>query len=207
MEVNLDKLDLYVWAKDKTFKFTSCSENLVQLAGENSPHSLSGKDDYSLIWRKDADFFRSTDMQIMAGQLRSLNSLEIIDTIQDGIIKKQKILITKIPLINAKGEIIGIIGSHINISSLQQTPSNKYFDAKGRFLLPKKMGNEYLTVKEFSVLRLILMGKTSKEIAKFLGLSYRTIEGYTDRIKRKLQCSKKYQIHAAAVELGISHMI
>lgn len=77
------------------------------------------------------------------------------------------------------------------------------FDDKGRLWLPENLGARYLTKKEVSVLQLIVRGKTSKRIAKLLGCSHRTIEEYTEKIKRKLHCSYKHEIHATVIEYGI----
>ena len=206
---DIDKLSIYTWVKDTKFRFMSCSENLSELAGEDSPGGMIGKDDFSLIWQKDASFFREKDSQIIKTELKYINVVETIDVVTDNGIEKQHILITKTPLFNKRGKCIGIAGSHLNLPSFEDHSANKDsgFDEKGRLWLPSSLGKDYLTKKEVSVLRLILLGRTSKQIAKILGLSYRTIEEYTNKIKRKLQCSYKYEIHSVAVEYGITHIL
>lgn len=42
-----------------------------------------------------------------------------------------------------------------------------------------------LTDREREVLKLIAEGKTSKDIAKVLGISYKTIDAHRENIKRK----------------------
>lgn len=205
---DIDKLSIYTWVKDTKFRFISCSENLSELAGEDSPSGMIGKDDFSLIWQKDATFFREKDSRIIKNDLKYINVVETIDVVSESGTDKQHILITKAPLFNKKGKCIGIAGSHLNLPFYENPPEpDNGFDEKGRLWLPSHLGNEYLTKKEVGVLRLILIGKTSKQIAKVLGLSYRTIEEYTEKIKRKLQCSCKYEIHAMAVEYGITHIL
>lgn len=49
----------------------------------------------------------------------------------------------------------------------------------------------YLTSQQYNCLRLLAEGKTSKEIAKELALSYRSIEHYLDHIKVKLNLQYK----------------
>lgn len=207
-KVDIDKLSIYTWVKDTKFRFVSCSENLSELAGEDSPSGMMGKDDFSLIWRKDASFFREKDAQIFQGGLKYINVVETIDVITDGIVDKQHILITKAPLFNKKGKCIGIAGSHLNLPSYgTQSDQEGSIDERGRLWLPNKLGKEYLTKKEVAILKLILLGKTSKQIAKVLRVSYRTIEEHTAKIKRKLQCSHKHEIHSVAVEYGITHIL
>lgn len=204
----INKLSIFTWVKDTNFRFMSCSENLSELAGEDSPYGMIGKDDFSLIWQKDAVFFRESDSKIIKNELKYINVIETIDVVIDNRVNKQHILITKIPLFDKTGKCIGIAGSHLNIPSYASNKDTKHgFDEKGRLWLPTQLGNEYLTKKEVGVLRFILLGKTSKQIAKHLNLSYRTIEEHTEKIKRKLQCSYKYEIHSVAIEHGITHLL
>jgi DNA-binding CsgD family transcriptional regulator len=205
---DIDKLCIYTWVKDIKFRFISCSDNLSDLAGEDSPGGMIGKDDFSLIWQKDADFFRDKDNRIITNELKYINIVETIDVVTENGIDKQHILITKAPIFNKKGKCVGIAGSHLNLPSYEIAPdTDNSFDENGRLWLPSNLGNEYLTKKEVVILKLILIGKTSKQIAKHTSLSFRTIEKYTDRIKRKLQCSSKFEIHAMAVEYGITHIL
>lgn len=53
------------------------------------------------------------------------------------------------------------------------------------------LGEEYLTSQQYNCLRLLAEGKTSKEIAKELALSYRSIEHYLEHIKVKLNLQYK----------------
>jgi|GEM_PF-4706689 len=208
---SLDALSIHTWVKDTKFRFASCSENVTELAGEDSPFAMKRKDDYSLIWQKDADFFRDKDIQIIKGNIKYINIIEVIDGFNNGTINKQKILITKIPLINSKDKRIGIVGSHIILppekESSKNLPTISNFDNQGRFWLPRGLASEYLTRKEVDVLRYILLGKTSKQIARLLEISYRTVEEYTNKIKRKFQCSSKYEIHIIATQYGITHLL
>lgn len=69
---------------------------------------------------------------------------------------------------------------------LNQTPVNKYY----------LVGQEKLhfTQKDIDTLKLCLEGSTSKEIAKVLGVSYRTVETRLEDIKIKLGCRNKIEI-------------
>lgn len=205
---DINSVSIYTWVKDSKFRFVSCSENLSDLAGEDSPHGMIGKDDFSLIWRTDANLFREKDNLIIKNNLKYINVIEKIDVVTETGIQKQHILITKAPLFNKKGKCIGIAGSHINLPGYQDDCTNADgFDEKGRLWLPEKLGKEYLTRREVKVLKWILLGKTSKQIAKTLNVSYRTIEEHTENIRKKLQCSSKYEIHSVVVEYGITHLL
>ena len=55
----LDQLDLYIWAKDKNYRYIYCNENYAMAAGLDSPEKIIGKSDDQLPWRKFADYFRT----------------------------------------------------------------------------------------------------------------------------------------------------
>ena len=55
----LDKLNLYIWAKDKNYRYLYCNEHYAMAAGLDSPGQIVGKSDEELHWRKYADFFRA----------------------------------------------------------------------------------------------------------------------------------------------------
>jgi|GEM_PF-5217561 len=67
------------------------------------------------------------------------------------------------------------------------------------------LGNEheYFTRREYETFKGVLFGLTTKQIAKQLAISPRTVEVYIESIKRKLQCHSKYHIAEAAMRLGI----
>ncbi len=58
-----------------------------------------------------------------------------------------------------------------------------------------------LSNRQIECCSLLLSGKTSKEIAKLLGLSTRTVEYYLSNIKTKLQCSNKAELIAKLIHL------
>ena len=64
-----------------------------------------------------------------------------------------------------------------------------------------------LSPRESDVLFLILRGKTSKLAASILGLSFRTVEQYTESIKSKFGVRSKIELIDAAVGRGYMHHI
>ncbi len=55
---------------------------------------------------------------------------------------------------------------------------------------------ENLTEREQDCLPLILLGDTSKEIAKKLGISHRTVEGYLESLRKKFKARNKNELIA-----------
>lgn len=64
-----------------------------------------------------------------------------------------------------------------------------------------------LTERESECLFFVLRGKITKEIAKILKISPRTVETYFDNIKTKLRCDNKSQVIEKSISLGYMHII
>lgn len=64
-----------------------------------------------------------------------------------------------------------------------------------------------LTKRQSECLFFLMRGKTSKEIAKILNVSFRTVEIYIDQVKHKLNCSKKSDLIEKAMAYGYMNII
>lgn len=73
--------------------------------------------------------------------------------------------------------------------------------------LGKNFGDAYLTKREAEVLRCVVLGYSAKRTAKFLNISYRTVESYIDIIKLKLRCSTKREIIEIVILSEILHLL
>lgn len=58
----------------------------------------------------------------------------------------------------------------------------------------KTNSNTPISPREIECISYILRGKTSKQIAKVLELSHRTVEFYVNRLKTKLHCRSKSEL-------------
>jgi DNA-binding CsgD family transcriptional regulator len=59
----------------------------------------------------------------------------------------------------------------------------------------------HLTQRELECLKLCLKGKTAKEIAQIMDISYRTVESHIVNMKKKLSCKKLSQLTAKSADL------
>lgn len=66
----------------------------------------------------------------------------------------------------------------------------------------KVMTKPKLSHREEECAKHLLQGLSSKEIAKELGLSYRTIEIYISSLKEKLHCRKTSYLIVTLIKLG-----
>ncbi len=57
-----------------------------------------------------------------------------------------------------------------------------------------KLNQAYFDQRDHAIMRLLVRGKTAKQIARVLGLSYRTIEHRVESIKHKLQVKSRAEL-------------
>ena len=117
LKVVLGNIPQFIFWKDRNSVYLGCNHNFAIAAGLNSPEKIIGLTDYDLPWKKEeADFFRECDARIMetntaeyhiiAPQLHADGKQAWLDT-------------TKIPLHDAQGNVIGILGSYEDITERQ----------------------------------------------------------------------------------------
>lgn len=107
-----------IFWKDSNFSYVGSNTNFAKDFGANSPDEIIAKSDYDLPWTKDdADRSRYQDMQIIETG-KSLLNIEDAHINQEG--KRVVNLLSKVPLKNKNGEIIGILGVYSDITEMRQ---------------------------------------------------------------------------------------
>ena len=199
----LTDLPLYIFAKDKNFKYLFCNEKVAEAAGVDSPQQIIGKTDYEVICKKYADSYRKTDIQILNSKTRV--------NIQEVIIHSQGIpdvFVTKTQLMDGDENCIGIIGFSIDITGYCLTKKKGNFDPeKQRFYLGEPFCNVYLTRRELEVFRYLLCGYTLNKISFLLKISPKTTRWYICNLKIKLQCQSKSEIMSMAIQHGLTYIL
>lgn len=192
---------LYTWQKDKRFRYINCSESYARAAGFDSPQAIIGKTDDDMPWRSLADFFRAGDQGVMDGtdltrQLKKEQEI-MVDRVAD-------ILVTENQLLLKNNDCIGVTGFFVDISGYSLTKKSGMFSTdKRKFYLGESFGHEYLTRKEWHVLREVLLGKSAAQIAIESFRSKRTIEAQIASLKSKFQCDTKGDLIHTAVSHGL----
>ena len=115
---------------------------------------------------------------------------------------------------------LGVATNFIDISDLRLVDlarfllkSDSHFYSKNKkpfqysFVLDTHYRNYSLSERQSECLFLLLRGKTSKEMAKILDLSYRTVEGYINEVKIKMQCDSKPMIIEKSISEGLLNFI
>lgn len=103
----------YHWWKDLNGKYLGCNEAVAKLLGLNSANEIVGKTDYELAWSKNADIMTENDRKVIeSGEI--IIDEEVVSTTDNTPLT---FFIVKMPLKNDLSEIIGTIGSSIDITN------------------------------------------------------------------------------------------
>ncbi len=109
----INSIPVRVFWKDKNHVFQGCNKLFAVDAGFADPKEIIGKNDFQMGWHNQAELYREDDRMVMT----SGNSKLLIEEPQstpDG--NNITLLTSKLPLLNSSGEIIGVLGTYIDIS-------------------------------------------------------------------------------------------
>ncbi len=109
----IDSIPVRVFWKDINLNYMGCNTAFAQDAGFSVPSDIIGKNDYMMGWHEQADIYRNDDRTVIASGIPKLN-IEEIQTTPDK--KTMTLLTNKIPLLNLKGEITGVLGTYTDIT-------------------------------------------------------------------------------------------
>lgn len=113
LQLILDTIPVRVFWKDKDFKILGCNKLFASDAGYDDPKYLTGKTDYDLVWRDQADLYRADDQKIISSSEPIMNIEEPQMTPKGDIIWLKT---NKIQLRNAQNETIGLLGTYEDIT-------------------------------------------------------------------------------------------
>jgi PAS domain S-box-containing protein len=114
----LDNFPGVVFWKDRNLVYQGCSRAFARAAGLNTTSEITGKTDYDLPWAEwEAEEYRYADREVMkSGVPRS--GIEESQHEADGRVGWYET--SKVPLFDAKGNIVGVLGVSGNITERRQ---------------------------------------------------------------------------------------
>ena len=113
----IDTIPVRVFWKDRNLVYLGCNTEFAMDAGFASPVDVIGRDDYQMAWRRQAELYRADDMAVLtSGEARLF--IEEPQTTADG--RTITLLTSKVPLRNAQGEITGVLGTYLDITTRKQ---------------------------------------------------------------------------------------
>ncbi|MDO9034657.1 MAG: PAS domain S-box protein [Methanoregula sp.] len=113
MEAILNSITVRIFWKDKNSVYLGCNTAFARDAGFNKPEDIIGKDDYAMGWRDQAGMYRNDDRAVIMSGIPKL-LFEEPQTTSTG--EKIQLLTSKVPLRDAGGEIIGVLGTYLDIT-------------------------------------------------------------------------------------------
>ena len=113
----INAIPVRVFWKDRDLVYLGCNAIFAQDAGYADSKDIIGKDDYQMGWRDQAELYRGDDRQVIESG-RSKLLIEEPQTTPEG--NTIVLLTSKIPLRSSEGEIIGVLGTYMNITELKQ---------------------------------------------------------------------------------------
>ena len=105
----------FYW-KDIHSVYQGCNEEFARLAGLETSDQVIGKTDFDLIWKERAEQYIEIDKIVLNTGKARLNHEEVI-TISDN--KTITAITNKVPLLDAKNQVVGILGITTDITDLK----------------------------------------------------------------------------------------
>jgi PAS domain S-box-containing protein len=113
LEGILNTIPVRVFWKDKELTYLGCNTPFARDAGFEKPEEVIGKNDYSMGWRDQAELYRADDRAVIeSGKPKYM--IEEPQTTPAG--ETIYLLTSKMPLLDARGDAIGILGTYLDIT-------------------------------------------------------------------------------------------
>jgi PAS domain S-box-containing protein len=109
----IDALPDHIYVKDDTFRFTLCNLAVAKFFGLPSSDAIVGKTDAELLPSHLAAQFREEEQGLILGTKQVVNREDAFKN-HDG--RTHWVMTTKVPLHDAQGRVIGLVGINRNIS-------------------------------------------------------------------------------------------
>ena len=113
----IDHAPLRVFWKDRNLNYLGCNNLFARDAGLARPEDIIGKSDFEMVWRNEAEQFRSDDRAVMESGVAKLD-FEEQQTSANGVIWLST---SKVPLRLANGEVFGVLGIYMDITRRRQS--------------------------------------------------------------------------------------
>ena len=116
LSTTLDIIAGIHWTKDINGVYRLCNNAMVESLGLGSKEDIIGKSDYELPWSEQAEAMVRNDKEVILTGKGQKGKEELVAT-KDGTI--HTFMVTKAPLFNKQGEVIGTVGCSVDISPIK----------------------------------------------------------------------------------------
>ena len=204
---------LALWEKDLESIYQNSNLTFSNLCGFKKIESIFQISDYNIPCKisESAEIWQKNDRKVILAK----EAIQFFEILIYSDRKRRQFLTTKIPKFNEKNAIIGTYGHSLDVSDMFSQLANalNQKEKKNNFSVPQRayiIGPNpgfHLTFRQSECLFFVLRGRTNKEIAKILNLSFRTIECHIEELKDKFNCKTKSALIDAAIAYGFIDII
>ena len=114
LRLAFDSIPAAIFWKDRNSIYLGCNQHFAKQAGLESPAEIEGKSDYDLPWKpEESDWFLECDRRVMDSNTPELG---IVETVRRADGSEHWLRTNKVPLRDAGGNAIGILGTFAEIT-------------------------------------------------------------------------------------------
>jgi PAS domain S-box-containing protein len=114
----MDNIPQLIFWKDCNSVYQGCNYNFARAAGVGEPRNIVGKTDYDLPWTKEeSDWYRECDRRVIENNTAEYH---ILETQKQADGKETWADTCKIPLHDAQGNVIGVLGTYEDVTERKQ---------------------------------------------------------------------------------------
>lgn len=118
LQVVMDNIPQYVYWKNLDSSYLGCNQRFAEAAGLRISDDVRGKTDYDLPWqREETDYFRACDRRVIESGASEYN---IVKTMHQADGRQTRVNANKVPLRDASGRIVGVLGTFEDITERLQ---------------------------------------------------------------------------------------
>ena len=113
LQLVIDTVPSRIFWKDRDLRYLGCNTRFAKDAGFSSSSELTGKTDFDMVWRDVAELYRNDDKTVIETGIPRQDIIEPQTTPDDNTIWLHT---SKVPLRNKDKQIIGVLGTYIDIT-------------------------------------------------------------------------------------------
>jgi len=114
----IDTVPVRIFWKDKDSKYLGCNKLFANDAGLHGQDELIGKTDFDLVWKDQAQGYVNDDKAVMTSGQEKISYEEMQTQANGNMIW---LTTSKTPLLNQNSEIIGVLGTYVDITKQKET--------------------------------------------------------------------------------------
>lgn len=114
----LDTVPVMVFWKDRDSRYLGCNKPFAVRSGHSLPEQLVGLTDYDMSWAAQAELYRAQDCEAIDAAAVILGDEQLVVSDEGSSLWVRT---NKVPLRDEYGDIIGVLGTHEDITAEKQT--------------------------------------------------------------------------------------